>query len=52
MNLDSIIYHYNSYTIFRAAKIVLTATNVTNRGTFACRTVMTIENRGQNATFF
>ncbi|EER32392.1 predicted protein [Candida tropicalis MYA-3404] len=52
MNLYSIIFHSKSYTIFKIAKIVLTVTNVTNRGTFACRTVTTIENRDINATFF
>ena len=52
MNLYSIIYHWESHAIFKIAKIVLEEKNVANRGTFACRTVMTIENRGQNATFF
>ena len=52
INLYSIIYHYKSYTIFRVAEIVLTVTNASNRGTFACRTVTTIENRNMNATFF
>ena len=52
MNLYSIIYYCQSYALFRIAKIVLIVTNVSNRGTFACRTVTTIENRGQNATFF
>ncbi len=52
MNLYRIVYHCKSYAVFKIAKIPLDVTNVTNRGTFACRTVTTIENRGQNATFF
>ena len=51
MNIYKIIYYRKSYTIFRVAKIVLEVTNVANRGTFACRTVTTIENRDRNATF-
>ena len=52
MNLYSIIYHWESHAIFKIAKIVLEEKNVANRGTFACRTVTTIENRDVNATFF
>ena len=52
MNLYSIVYHSKSYAVFRVAKIPLEETNVANRGTFGWRTVMTIENRNINATFF
>ena len=52
MNIYKIIYYWELYTIFKNAKIVLTVTNVGNRGTFACRAVTTIENRNMNATLF
>ena len=51
MNLYSINYHPKPYTIFKIAKIPLEETNVSNRGTFGCRTVTTVENRNINVTF-